>query len=166
VKVAMRALRLALITLAVLAALIFAAQMFVSGIPNSSACGWGWGESHRQMQRTFLQTEFPERLPSSLDLTEFACTGFQDLTVTAEFTIPGPDGPRFIAELDKTYAQPQNAAMFPDAGKTRHLVTYPDHKSMTYELPGAGILYGRTVVVTIPDDETAPWPIQFEGVQW
>jgi hypothetical protein len=48
----------------------------------------------------------------------------------------------------------------------KHLATYPDHKSMTYELPGVGILYGRKVEVTIPNDETTPWPVRFEGTQW
>lgn len=158
---ALRALRTMLITLAVFAVVAIVAVLVVSGIPRSTACGWGWGESHRQMQRTFLQAEFTERLPTPMELTEFECVGFQDLMVTAQFTVPGADGPRFLADLEKTYTEPQNAAMFPDAAKMKHLATYPDHKSMTYELPGVGILYGRKVEVTIPNDETTPWPVRF-----
>lgn len=157
-----------IITIAIVTLLVFAYEILISeqGHSSSRACGWGWGKKHKQVQTHFLKSEFKESLPSTLQINNFQCTGFQDLEVMANFEISHSDGFTLVSALERTYLEAQNNKYLPDNEKKRLQTTYPDKKRFMYTLPANGILHIRKLEVFIPEDVSKAVTVNFEGFQY
>ncbi|QPN66053.1 hypothetical protein [Synechococcus sp. CBW1006] len=137
-----------------------------NGFSLASACDFGFGRRHQDLQIQFLRTMFKEPLPEKIKIDAFACGGFQDFTVTSRFRLQTQDGAKLLEALTRTYSSPQNSEFVKDAEKRQSVVTFPDGKLTSFYLPGVKVVYSREIKVRFPANSTSEATIDFVGTQW
>ena len=128
-------------------------------------CGWGWLPVVQEGRIDFVRSEFRENLPPNLALDSFECLGSDGFQASVEFRISAHDGPGLMAELDRTFAEPQNRPFFSDDGKTRREARSADGLTTFYMLPSNGFLRVREIEIHAPVVEGAAWKVRFNGYE-
>jgi hypothetical protein len=155
-----RVVAIALLGLLVCIALLETAS---NGFSLGYACHFGFGPKQQALERQAARSMFVERLPESLHVGDFRCSGYRDKSVTFAIRMANADARVLLEDLENTYNTMQNGPHYIESSK--EVTRFPDKVRTKMSLPGVSWVHVREVVVIIPVDAATPAIVSFKGWQ-